>query len=372
MPWYTRLRNVFRSGKVSREIDSELDFHLAERMDQLMTEGMSEGEAWRQARVQLGNYSIQRERTRDMNVISWLEAAWSDFTFGLRQLRLNPSFTAVAVFSLALGIGANTAIFQLINAIRLRGLPVKEPSQLAAVDTVPGFFISGWYIGRNQAFTYAQLESLKKNQTAFSDILAFGTTRFNLSTSGQSRFAEGLYVSANFLRVLGVEPIAGRDFSPENDQISCPSPGALLNYAFWQREFGGDLKAIGKTVSLNGHHFPVIGITSPSFFGVEPGQRFDIALPVCAQTLLAQNSRTSGYRRTGWWLTAIGRLKPGWSLEQASRQLRDLSPTIFRDSLPVEYRPEQVKRYLKTNFESFPPAREFRPCASSTKIRFGH
>lgn len=99
-----------------------------------------------------------------MNVISWLEAAWSDFTFGLRQLRLNPSFTAVAVFSLALGIGANTAIFQLINAIRLRGLPVKEPSQLAAVDTVPGFFISGWYIGRNQAFTYAQLESLKKTR----------------------------------------------------------------------------------------------------------------------------------------------------------------------------------------------------------------
>lgn len=98
---------------------------------------------------------------------------------------------------------------------------------------------------------------------------------------------------------------------------------------------------------MNGHHFPVVGITPPSFFGVEPGQRFDIALPVCAQTLLAQNSRNSGYRRTGWWLTAIGRLKPGWSLEQASRQLRDLSPTIFRDSLPAEYRPEQVKRYLK-------------------------
>jgi len=347
MPWYTRLQNIFRSGRISLEIDSELGFHLAERVDHLMAEGMPEGEAWRQARLRLGNYGIQKERTRDMNVINWLEVAWSDFSFGLRQLRLNPGFTVVAVCSLALGIGANTAIFQLIDALRLRGLPVKESSQLVAIDTAPDFYIAGSYSARNQAFTYAQVEALKQNQKAFTDVLAFGTDRFDLSTGGPSRFAEGLYVSANFLRVLGVTPIAGRDFSPEDDQLSCSSPGALLNYAFWQREFGGDLKAIGKTISFNGHRFPVIGITPPSFFGVEPGQRFDVALPLCTDNLFAKDGKGRPYQREAWWLTVIGRLKLGWSIERASTHLRDLSPAIFRNSLPAEYRPEDAKPYLK-------------------------
>src|SRR6185437_700000 len=206
MPWHTRLRNVFRAERLNEELDSELAFHVAETADRLVSEGMPEEEALRQARRRLGNYGIQKERTRDMNVAGWLDAARADLSYGLRQLKLNPGFTAVAVLSLALGIGANTAIFQLLDAIRLRGLPVKDPSQLVTIargGNDGDFFTAGSYASREQAFTYAQMEALRKHQQAFAEMLTFWPRRFNLSASGRSRYAEGLLVSSNFLDVLG-------------------------------------------------------------------------------------------------------------------------------------------------------------------------
>ena len=351
MSWFARLRNVFRSEKLSVELDEELAFHLAERIDELVAQGMSRNEATRQARLLFGNYSLQKEKTRDMNIASWLQAIRADLTFGARQLRLNPGFTTVAVLSLALGIGANTAIFQLIDAIRLRGLPVHDPSRLAAVDTPKDFFTAGWYSSRIRAFTSAQIDAIRKNQQAFTDLLTFNDTRFNLSTGGRSRFAEGLYVSPNFLKVLGVSPVIGRDFSQTEDK-ACGSPGVLLNYAFWQREFGGDMNAIGQTLSLDGKTFPIIGVTPSYFLGVEPGFRFDVALPVCAESLFAKDGKGRASNRIAYWLSAIGRLKPGWSVERASSHLHNLSPAIMRASLPPEYRPEEAKKYFKNKLRA--------------------
>ncbi len=352
MPWYRRLRNVFRAERLNEEIESEFQFHLAETVDGLVAEGMPEKEARRQARLRLGNYALQKERTRDMNVARWLETAWADFAYGLRQLKLNPGFAAVAILSLALGIGANTAIFQLLDAIRLRGLPVKDPWRLATIARAPDFFTDGAYYSREEAFTYAQMEALRRRQQAFSDMLTFWPTRFDLSTGGRVRYAEGLLVSSNFLDVLGVAPIAGRGFSPDNDKGACPSAGAVLSYSFWQREFGGDLSAIGKSISLDGHRFPVGGVAPASFFGVEPGQRFDVALPLCAENVFAKDGKGRAFNRVAFWLTPIGRLKPGWSVERASAHVRDLSATIFRETLPSEYRPQEAKSYLRNKFEA--------------------
>jgi predicted permease len=357
MPWYARLWNVFRAERLNEELDSELAFHIAETVDRLVAEGVPEEEAWRQARRRLGNYSIQKERTRDMNVSGWLEAARADLSYGLRQLKLNPGFAAVAVLSLALGIGANTAIFQLLDAIRLRGLPVKDPWQLATIARGgnPGdFFTAGSYSSREEAFTYAQMEELRKHQEAFSGMLTFWPTQFNLSASGRSRYAEGLLVSSNFLDVLSIAPIAGRGLSAENDKVACSSGSAVLSYGFWQREFGGNLNAIGKTISLDGHRFPIGGITPSSFFGVEPGQRFDVALPLCADNIFAKDGKGRAFNQTAWWLTPIARLKPGWSVERASRHVANLSATIFRETVPAEYRPDFIKRYLKNKFKAVP------------------
>ncbi len=355
MPWHARLRNVFRAERLNEELDDELTFHITETVDRLVAEGMPKEEAWRQARRRLGNYSIQKERTRDMNIAGWLEAARADLVYGLRQLKLNPGFAAVAVLSLALGIGANAAIFQLLDAIRLRGLPVKDAGQLATIARGgnPGdFFTAGSYSSREEAFTYAQMDELRKHQQAFSEMLTFWPTRFNLSAAGQSRYAEGLLVSTNFLDVLGVSPIAGRGLSAEDDKVACSSGSVVLSYGFWQREFGGNLAAIGKTISLNGHRFPIAGITPSSFFGVEPGQQFDVAVPLCADNVFAKNGKGRAFDKMAYWLTPIARLKPGWSVERASAHVGNLSAVIFRETVPAEYRPDFVKLYLKNRFKA--------------------
>jgi predicted permease len=354
MSWQARLRNVFRAERLSEDLDTELAFHLAETADRLMENGVPPEEAWRQARRMLGNYSMQKERTRDMDIVGWLEAVRADFSYGLRQLKLNSGFATVAVLSLALGIGANTAIFQLLDAIRLRGLPVKDPWELVTIargGKRGEFLTAGRYISREEAFTYAQMEQLQKQQKAFSDMLTFWPTRFNLSTTGRSRYAEGLLVSSNFLDVLGIAPIAGTGLPAEDDKTACSSTPVLLSYSFWQREFGGSPNAIGKTVSLDGHRFPVGGITPASFYGVEPGQQFDVALPLCADKVFAKDGKGRASDKIAYWLTPIARLKPGWSVERASAHVADLSPAIFRETVPAQYRPDFAKRYLKNKLK---------------------
>ncbi len=357
MPWHERWRNVFRAEWLSERLDDELAFHVAETVDRLLAEGVPEEKAWREARRRLGNYSMQKERTRDMNVAGWLEAASADFLYGLRQLRLNPGFGTVAILSLALGIGANTAIFQLLDAIRLRGLPVKDPAQLVTIERggkPDDFFIAGSYSSREQAFSYAQMSELQKDQRAFSGMLTFWMTNFNLSEAGQSRYAEGLMVSSNYLDVLGVTPLVGRGFSAAtegNDKVACTAAPAVISYGFWQREFGGNMNAIGKTLRLDGHQFAIGGVTPASFFGVEPGQRFDVLLPLCTENVFAKDGKGRMSDKEAYWLTPIARLKDGWSVERAAKHVNDLSPAIFRETLSEKYRPDFAAAYLKNRLK---------------------
>jgi len=352
MAWYRRLQNVFRAEQVDDELNSEFEFHLAETADRFVAEGMSQEEARRKARLRLGNYLVQKERTRDMDVAGWLDATRADLAYAVRQAKANPGFAAIAVLSLALGIGANTAIFQLLDAIRLRGLPVKDPSQLATVQGVKDFYIAGWYASRNEAFSYAQMNSLARHQHAFSDMLTFWPTRFNLSTGGQSRYAEALVVSSNFFDVLGVTPVVGSGIPDKDDKVACSSGTAVLSYAFWQREFGGQMSVIGKTISLDGHRFPIGGVMPRSFFGVEPGHGFDVALPLCVDNVFSKDGKGRAFNETAFWLTPIGRLKPGWTIERASVDVRNQSPAIFRETLPSDYRAEGVKSYLANKFKA--------------------
>src|SRR6185503_16451437 len=192
-----------------------------------------------------------------------------DVRYGLRQLRQSPGFTAIAVASLALGIGANTAIFQLVDAVRLRTLPVEKPQDLACVDFAKGSRRSGWFSSRSARLTYAHWDQIRRQQQAFTGVLAWSAGRFNLASGGEKRFADGVYVSADFFRNLGVKPIIGRTFGAEDDGDACGSPGAVLSYGFWQREFGGDPGALGRSVTLDGHRLPIIGVTPAMFSGLE-------------------------------------------------------------------------------------------------------
>ena len=271
---------------------------------------------------------------------------WQDLRFAARQLRLNPGFAAVAVLSLALGIGANTAIFQLVNAVRLRSLPVQKPAELAYIDFARGSMRSGWFSTRSARFTYAQWEQVRDRQQAFSGLLAWSSTQFNLAAAGETRYAQGLFVSGDFFRVLGVQPLVGRTFTAEDDRVGCGSPGAVVSYPFWQRELGGDPNVLNRTVSLDGRPMPIIGVTPNGFFGVEVGHQFDVAVPLCADRFFFADGKGRIPEDTAWWISIIGRLKPGWTVERARAQLRVASPGIMQATLPTSYRPEDAKRYL--------------------------
>jgi predicted permease len=284
--------------------------------------------------------------------VAWLESLTQDLRYGVRQLRQSPGFTIVAVLSLALGIGANTAIFQLVDAVRIRTLPVRNPQELVYIDLPTGSTRSGWFSARSARLTYGHWEQIRAQQQAFTGVMAWSAARFNLSLGGEARYAEGLYVSGEFFHHLGVMPVLGRTFTAQDDTPPCPSPGAVLSYTFWQRELGGDPAALGRTLNLDGHPFLIIGVSPPTFFGVEVGNRYDVAIPLCADPILAEDRKGRIPVPQAWWLSMMGRLKPGWTAERATAHLHALSPGIMQATLPPTYLPETAKRYLANKIEA--------------------
>ena len=283
-----------------------------------------------------------------------VENFWQDLRYAARVLRLSPGFFAVATLSLALGIGANTAIFQLLDAVRLRLLPVAHAEQLAELEIAKDeHCCMGNFSTRRANFTYAQWQQIRDHQQAFSGIFAWADQRFDLTLGGESRYAEGLWVTGDFFKTLGIEPLAGRLITAEDDRVGCGSPGAVISYAFWQREFGRDPQAIGKKLSLDGHPLEIVGVTPASFFGVEVGRGFDVAVPVCAEPWInGEGSHTA--KRHHWWLAIIGRLKPGWSVASAAAQAKAMSPQVFESTVPPNYRPDPAKYYAQYKLTANP------------------
>ena len=274
-----------------------------------------------------------------------------DLSFAARMLRKNPAFTLVAVLSLALGIGANTAIFQLLDVVRLKTLPVKAPQELAEVRITNMDGARGSFSTRYYAVTNPIWEQLRDRQQGFSSLVAWGTGTFNLAQGGETRPARALWVSGNFFNGLGVSPILGRVLAPTDDQRGCGAPGVVISHGFWQREYGGDSNVLGRKITLANHPLEIVGVTPPSFFGLEVGRNFDLALPICADAILsgANNSLDSG---TSWWLMVTGRLKPGWSMQQATSNLQAISPELFATTLPANYPPISVNSYRGFKLEA--------------------
>ena len=200
------------------------------------------------------------------------EALGRNLRYGVRQLCASPGFTAIAVASLALGIGANTAVFQLIDAVRLRTLPLRAPEELVSVELAKNSMRSGWSSTRSARLTYGLWEQIRSRQQVFSGVAAWSATRFNLARGGEARYAEGLYVSGDFFETLGVAAMVGRGITATDDRPACAAPSAVISYSFWQREFAGDPNVLTRRISLDGRPFPIIGVTPAAFFGVEVGR----------------------------------------------------------------------------------------------------
>ncbi len=288
----------------------------------------------------------------------FLARIWMDLRYAARLLIQNPGFAVVVILSLALGIGANTAIFQLINAVRLRVLPVSNPDRLAAVRIVDSpHCCRGDFYSDHPDLTGDLWNQVRQQQQGFSKIAAWYPTRLNAGRGLESRPVSTLMVSGNFFDVLGVQPSLGRMISQADDYRGCGAQGAVLSYAFWQREFGGDTGILGKKITLNGHPFQIMGITPPNFVGIEVGRTFNIAIPLCAEAVIS--TKGPSMDPVAWWITTIGRLKPGWTLERASAQLAAISPAIFAATVPPEFDSEARKDYLSFRLGAVPAANGF-------------
>ncbi len=284
---------------------------------------------------------------------SWFSALWQDVRYGARVLRLNPAFTLVAVLSLALGIGANTAIFQLLDSVRMRTLAVQDAQELAVIQIHDRHWGSGRWNGRYATFTNALWEQIRDRQEGFSHIFAWGTTGWNLKTGGEALYARGTWVSGDYFNTLGVPALLGRVLNPSDDVRGCGAPGAVISYAFWQRQYGGDANIVGRKITLDGHPFEIVGVTPANFYGVEVGRSYDIAVPLCAEQLVNGENSIMDMKH-GWWLAMMGRLKPGWSFDRATAQLKAISVPTLEATVPPVYPPDAVKHYMEYRFEAIP------------------
>jgi putative ABC transport system permease protein len=347
MSWIRRIGGVFRRERLDAEINEEMRAHLEMRAADGAREGMDADEARYDARRRFGNVTLQHERARDMDLLRWLETLAQDVRFGLRMLRKSPGFTAVAVLTLALGIGANTAIFSLLNTVMLRALPVQKPEELVQIALLTKNF--GGRV--RTSYTNPLWEAVRDRQNVFAGTFAWGTSEFNLSTSGEAQDVKGLYASGDYFDVLGVRAASGRLISRTDDQRGCAGV-AVLSYGFWSERYGRE-PVTGKTISLEGHAFPIIGVSAPGFFGTNVGSTFDVAVPICAEAVIT-GTKSSLDVRSSWWFRVMGRLKPGVSAETASAGMDVLAPQIFAATVPLNWKPDDQKNFLQWKFTALP------------------
>jgi len=365
--WPSEVRKLVESLGLppAREaaIVDELAQHLSDRYEELLAGGADAEKAYRCVIEEVSDGGLgrglkslelarRRETAAHEGSAGWLGAFAKDLRHGGRLLRLDPGFAVVAILSLALGIGANTAIFQLLDAVRLRLLPVANARELASLRVESNTFgRTGSFTGRNPQLTYALWEQVRDQQHAFSSIAAWGSDALNSSPGGEARYVDMLWVSGEFFTTLGLQPRIGRLLSPADDRPGCGSPGLVLSDSFWQREFGGQVSALGKTVTLEGRPFEIVGVTPRTFFGVEVGRGFDVSLPICAEPLVIREKPRLADRQQ-WWLSAIGRLRPGWTIERASNQLATIGRGVFEATLPPQYDAVDAKHYLGFRLEA--------------------
>jgi predicted permease len=338
-----------RDAELREEIEAHLRMAAADRV----ARGQDPRAADADARRELGNIPQIQEATRDVWGRRWLEHAVQDARYALRIFRRNPGFALVAILSLTLGIGANAALFQVVNAVGLQSLPVTDPDTLVEVRLADMDGARGNFTTWHPAVTYPIWQAIAARQQAFSGMFAWGADEFSLSTGGELRLARGLWVSGDLFSVLGVRPAAGRLLTADDDRPGC-APRVVLSHAFWTRQYGASPAVIGQSMSLSARPVEIIGVAPASFLGLEIGKTFDVAVPTCADAAFSDDGIGRLASGTDWWLSMFGRLKPGWTADRATAHLAAISPELFRTTLPANYPAVSVSKYLDFKLTAHP------------------
>jgi predicted permease len=270
----------------------------------------------------------------------------ADLRFALRNLRRSPLFAFVAVVSLALGIGANTAIFTLIDQLLLRLLPVKNPEQLVMI------WPSGPHLGNNQgsrASSYPMYQDFQQKGQAFSYVFCRYLTALSVSFGGQTERVTGELVSGNYFQALGVAPAVGRLFTPEEDDRTYKGhPVAVLSYQYWINRFNGDRNIVGRKLIVNNYPFTVVGVSAPGFVGLDPSRSPQVRVPILMKPLMTPNSDGLADRRSQW-INMFARMKPGFTVDSAKASLQPLFVQILREELQ-QPRLSTISQYFRDRF----------------------
>jgi putative ABC transport system permease protein len=331
---FFRARSLFRRNAVETELDDELRFHFEQQVAKYVRSGLTPGEALRRARIEFGGLDQVKEECREARGVHVLETLFQDIRYGLRMLRKSPGFTAVALLTLALGIGANTAIFSVVYGVLLRPLPYQDSSRLIVLnETTPR-------VG-TVSVSYANFLDWRAQSRAFSKMAAVVSVAFNLSGLGsgldQPENISGAAVSSDFLPMLGVRPLLGRDFDASQDQAGT-TPVALLSYQLWQSHFGGALNVLGRTVALDGRSFTIIGVLPADFRWIE---KTDLLEPLGVKA----NDPDFNERGDRGNMVVLGRLAPGISFAQARAEMEGIAARLAQaypganDQFGVELQP---------------------------------
>ena len=328
-----RLRSLFRRRMVEDELARELSLHLEQLTRAQIASGLSEADARRAARLEFGSPVLATEECRDARGVGLLEDLVKDVGYAWRLLTRSPGFAVTAVLSLALGIGANTAIFSLVDTVLLRTLPVERPQELV-------FFRTPGLAGGGGAPPYPSFERIRRETSAFTGAAAFAADELRLEVDGMAEQVFGQLASGNYFDVLGLKPAAGRLMTPADEKLD--PPVAVIGYGYWQRRFGGSPGAIGQTLSFDGRTFTIVGVTPPGFWGLHPGRQVEVTLPIAlAPGMLANPDAT--------WFTAVARLRPQATVQQATAQADTVFQSYMKDRVQSgALRSDQVGRMALT------------------------
>lgn len=313
-----RLLGVFQKQRLDDELDEEIRSHLEMQIEENVRQGMSLEEARYAAQRSFGGVDQVKEVYRERRGMPLVETTLQDLRFAIRVLRRSPVYTSVVVLTLAIGIGANTAIFSLVDAVLIKMLPVRNPEQLVAIDTFN-------QRGERTNFSYPLFEQLRDHTQTFAGVFTAidGTSNMEMlgpATDAQPFSVEVQLVSGEYFPVLGVNAVTGRTLTVEDNKVPGAHPVAVLNYDFWQNKLGGDEAIVGKGVKLKGQPFTVVGITPPGFFGESVGRAPDVWVPLMMQPGFDRGESFLGLPNMGW-LRVMARLKPGGNVEQVKSEL---------------------------------------------------
>jgi len=342
----SRLWGLVRHRQVERDIDDEIASHLAEAADDYIQQGLSPEDAHRAALRSFGGVTQTKEVYRQVRSFMWLDDLRQDLRHTGRTLLKSPVFTIVIILTLALGIGATTAIFSLVNSLLLERLPVREPEHLVALSSPTPI-----NQGRVPGWTYRTWDQLRQHADMFHSAFAVSLQQqFNISQRGVAERVDGFYVSGEFFDTLGIGAFLGRTLIPADDVRGGGENGAVvvISHGLWQRRFGGAVDVVGRQLVVDRIPFTIVGVTPSSFFGTEVGQTFEVMLPIGTEPLI-RGTRT-WLDGPGQWLRVMLRLRSGQSIDAATAVLRGVQPQIRAAAIPENAPPRAQQEFLKEPF----------------------